>query len=121
MASKKKKPNEPVPEQLVTADTVGNTDQDDGGKEDNDEDKVEVRLLRSVVHDEYTHTSEREARRCSPHLMQFPITKILRDKNCFFYDLLVKFRTMVKKYSKSVNAKAKEELYKQVKLGVVVE
>ena len=48
--------------------------------------------------------------------------KILRDKNRFFYDLLVKLvkvRKMVKKYSKSVNAK--EELYKQVKLGVVVE
>ena len=30
MASKKRKPNEPVPEQLATADTVGNTDQDDG-------------------------------------------------------------------------------------------
>ena len=51
--------------------------------------------------------------------MQFPISKILRDKNRFFYDLLVKVRKMVKKYSKSVNAK--EELYKQVKLGVVVE
>ena len=76
MASKKRKPNEPVPEQLATADTVGNTDQDDGGKEENDEDKVEVRLL-------------------------------------------VKVRKMLKKYSKSVNAK--EELYKQVKLGVVVE
>ena len=56
MASKKRKPNEPVPEQLATTDTVGNTDQDDGGKEENDEDKVEVRLFRSVVHDEYTHT-----------------------------------------------------------------
>ena len=60
MASKKRKPNEPVPEQLATADTVGNTDQDDGGKEENDEDKVEVRLLRSVVHDEYTHTSKKK-------------------------------------------------------------
>ena len=48
MASKKRKPNEPVPEQLATADTVGNTDQDDGGKEENDEDKVEVRLLVKV-------------------------------------------------------------------------
>ena len=62
--------------------------------------------------------SEREARLCSSHLMQFPITKILRDNNRFFYDL-VKVRKMVKKYSKSVNAK--EELYKPVKVGVVVE
>ena len=47
-------------EQLATADTVGNTDQDECGKEENDEDKVEVRLLRSVVHDEYTQFSEKK-------------------------------------------------------------
>ena len=43
--------------------------------------------------------------------------KILRDENHVFHDLLVKVRKMVRKYSKSVNAK--EELYKQVKMMVV--
>ena len=55
--------------------------------------------------------------RCSSHLMQLPIMKILRDENHVFHDLLVKVRKMVRKYSKSVNAK--EELYKQVKMMVV--
>ena len=55
--------------------------------------------------------------RCSAHLMQLPIMKILRDANNVFYGVLVKVRKMVNKYSKSVNAK--EELHKQVGLMVV--
>ena len=81
MASKKRKPNEPVPEQLATADTVGNTDQDDGEKEEYDEDKVEVRLLRSVVHDEYTHTSKKEIRKGGKTLFITP-DAISHNENC---------------------------------------
>ena len=59
----KRKAKEPVPEPLATADPVGNTDQNDVEKEEeDDEDEVEVCLLRSVVHDEYTHTSKKKER-----------------------------------------------------------
>ena len=50
MASKKRKPNEPVPEQLATADTVGNTDQDDGGKAENDEEERNQKGRQDAVH-----------------------------------------------------------------------
>ena len=56
----KRKAKEPGPEPPATADPVGNNDQNDVEKEDDDEDEVEVRLLRSVVHDEYTQTSEKK-------------------------------------------------------------
>ena len=55
--------------------------------------------------------------RCSAHLIQLPIMKILRDETLVFRDLLVKVRNMVKKYSKSVNAKI--ELDKLVHMMVV--
>lgn len=55
--------------------------------------------------------------RCSSHLIQLPIMKILRDENHIFRDLLVKVRRGVKKYSKSVNAK--NELFSLVNLMVV--
>ena len=60
MASKKRKAKEPLPEPLAADDPVGTTDQDDGEKEEDDEAEVDVRLLRSVVHDEYTQTSEKK-------------------------------------------------------------
>ena len=60
MALKRRKANKPVLEQLANADSVGNNDQDDGEKEENDEDEIVVRLLRSVVHDEYTQSSEKQ-------------------------------------------------------------
>ena len=68
MALKRRKANKHVPEQLANADSVGSNDQDDGEKEENDKDEIVVRLLRSVVRDEYTQSSEkkksgREARR----------------------------------------------------------
>ena len=46
MAQKRRKANEPVPEQLANADPgpVGNNDQDDGENEENDEDEVVVHL-----------------------------------------------------------------------------
>ena len=40
MALKRRKANKPVPEQLTNADPVGNNDQDDGEKEENDEDEI---------------------------------------------------------------------------------
>ena len=56
----KRKAKEPGPEQPLAADDpVGTTDQDDVEKEEDDE-EVEVRLLRSVVHDEYDQTSEKK-------------------------------------------------------------
>ena len=45
MALKRRKANKPVPEQLANADPVGNNDQDDGEKEENDEDEIVVYLL----------------------------------------------------------------------------
>ena len=60
MALKRRKANKPFPEQLANADSVGNNDQDDGEKEKTDEDEIVVRLLRSVVHDEYTQSSEKQ-------------------------------------------------------------
>ena len=55
--------------------------------------------------------------RCSAHLMQLPIMKTIRAKDNVFHDLLDTVRTLVKKYSHSVNAKA--ELYELVQLQVV--
>jgi len=60
MAAKRRKANKPVPEQLANADPVDNNDQDDGEKEENDEDEIAVRLLRSVIHDEYIQSSEKK-------------------------------------------------------------
>ena len=86
MAQKRRKANEPVPEQLANADPgpVSNNDQDDGENEENDKDEVVVHLgvsfMASTPSPPRRKKSEREARRCSSHLMQFPITKIVRDK-----------------------------------------
>ena len=55
--------------------------------------------------------------RCSAHLMQLPIMKTIRAKDNVFHDLLDTVRTLVKKYSHSVNAKS--ELYELVQLQVV--
>ena len=69
MAQKRRKANEPVPEQLANADPgpVGNNDQDDGENEENDKDEVVVHLgvsfMASTPSPPRRKKSEREARR----------------------------------------------------------
>ena len=59
MARNKRKSDDPVPEAIAAAppDHVGDGA---GEKEDDDEVEQEVRLVRSVVHDEFTQTSEKK-------------------------------------------------------------
>ena len=61
MARNKRKSDDPVPEAIAAAPPDPDHVCDGAGeKEDDDEVEQEVRLIRSVVHDEFTQTSEKK-------------------------------------------------------------
>ena len=58
--ARKRKSDAAVPEAIAAAPPVDNHDNSDGEKDDDEEVEQEVRLVRSVVHDEFTQTSEKK-------------------------------------------------------------
>ena len=133
MSPKTKKPpkqNEkklpPAPPEPESDDSTSGTEAETGDAGDVEEENI--RLSKSAVHEEYDQISETlqvktktgkriKVKKWKSSCKQLPIMKTIRAKDNVFHDVLDRVRTIVKKYSHSVNAKA--ELYELVQLLVV--
>ena len=107
-----------LPELITDDDLLDLPDETEEEKEERERDNY-IKQLEDEIDDfaSVRRTFDLSPLRCMAHLIQLPIMRTIRDKNNVFHDLLGHVRTLVKKYSKSVNAK--EELYKLVQLQVV--
>ena len=105
----------PAPPEPESDDSTSGTEAETGHAGDVEEGNI--RLSKSAVHEEYDQISETlqvktktgkriKVKKWKSSCKQLPIMKTIRAKDNVFHDVLDRVRTIVKKYSHSINAMA---------------